>query len=156
MGMESEQIDGVHIKKIVRHEDERGYFSELLKRGEPGFHTIEQTSYAVCKPGVIKAFHFHDYWESWVVLRGRAQIVIRDTRSGSKTEGLTQVIYAGEDDPIAISIPPNVAHGYKALGDKDVGMLYHAEEAYNSTRKDQIGAIAFDSPDIGFDWNSHG
>ncbi len=156
MGMESKQIDGVHIKRVVRHEDERGYFSELLKRGEPGFHTIEQTSYAVCKHGVIKAFHFHDYWESWVVIEGKALIVMHDIRADSPTKGKTQTVSAGENEPLIISIPPGVAHGYKALGKKNVGMLYHAAEAYNSTRKDQIGTIAFDSPDIGFDWNSHG
>lgn len=155
MGMES-NIDGVHIKKIVRHEDERGYFSELLKRGEPGFHIIEQTSYAVCKPGVIKAFHFHDYWESWVIIEGKALVVMHDIRADSTTKGKTQTVSAGENEPFLISIPPGVAHGYKALGEKNVGVLYHAGEAYNPAQKDQIGTIAFDSPDIGFDWNSHG
>ncbi|TSC87183.1 MAG: spore coat polysaccharide biosynthesis protein SpsL [Parcubacteria group bacterium Gr01-1014_8] len=147
-------IDGVHIKNIVRHNDERGYFAELMKKGEPGYHEIAQTSYALTLPGVIKAFHFHDYSETWVVVRGSAQIVMYDGRENSKTKGETQVIEAGEENPIVLSIPPRVAHGYRVRGDEPVGMLYHAGEAYDAGRKDQIGTIPFNSPDINFDWNS--
>lgn len=150
--MESKTIDGVYVKRIVRHTDERGYFAELFKQGEPGFHTIAQTSYSLIKPGVVKAFHHHDYWETWVVIEGDAKIVIHDTRDGSPTKGATQVIYAGQNEPVVVSIPPNVAHGYKAVGEKECGMLYHAEEAYDPSRKDQIGTIPQDSADIGFDW----
>ena len=145
-------IDGIVIKKIVRHPDARGYFSELMKKGSPGFHKIEQTSYALTNPGVIKAFHHHDYWESWVVVRGEARIVMHDIREDSKTRGETQVIYAGEKDPIVLSIPPGVTHGYQVLGSEPVGMLYHAEEAYDPARKDQIGVLPFDSKEINFDW----
>jgi dTDP-4-dehydrorhamnose 3,5-epimerase len=153
--MESKQIEGVHVKKIVRHTDERGYFAELFKEGEPGFHRIAQTSYSLIRPGVVKAFHHHDYWETWAVIEGRAKVVIHDTREGSPTKGVTQVLYAGEDEPVMISIPPNVAHGYKSLGEEQCGMLYHAEEAYDPNRKDQIGTIAEDDPVIGFDWSQN-
>ncbi len=146
-------IDGVSVKKIVRHNDERGYFAELFKEGETGFHKIAQTSYALTNPGVIKAFHFHDYWETWVVIEGEAQVVMYDGREDSQTKGMTQVVYAGVKNPLVLSIPPGVAHGYKVIGDEPVGMLYHAEEAYDPSRKDQIGIIPFDSKEIGFDWN---
>jgi dTDP-4-dehydrorhamnose 3,5-epimerase len=147
-------IDGVHIKTITRHNDERGYFAELTKKGEAGSHEVAQTSYAITKPGVIKAFHYHDYWESWAVLRGRALLVMHDIREGSPTHGETQTVIADEEHPILLSIPPGVAHGYSVLGNEDVGMLYHAEEVYDGSRKDQIRTIPFDSKDIGFDWKA--
>ena len=153
MEHKSSAVDGVVVKEIARHKDERGYFAELMKKGEPGFHRIEQTSYSLSLPGVIKAFHFHDYFETWVVLQGEAQLVIHDTRPDSSTFGATQVIYAGESHPLVVTIPPKVAHGYRVLGERSVGMLYHAEEAYDPGRKDQIGNIPHNSPEIGFDWN---
>lgn len=155
MEQEHDSIDGVYVKKIVRHPDERGYFAELMKQGEPGYHSVRQTSYSHTKPGVVKAFHYHDYWESWIIIEGRAQMVLHDMRPDSKTGGVTQVIYGGEDEPVLLAIPPGVAHGYKAVGEKNVGMLYHSEEAYDPSRPEQIRKIPFDSKDIGFDWNSH-
>lgn len=145
-------VEGVIVRKITQHRDERGYFAELMKKGEPGYHTIEQTSYSLTFPGVIKAFHYHDYYETWSVLKGSAQIVIYDTRPDSTTKGVTQVIYTGEDTPFVVTLPPGVAHGYRVLGEGPVGMLYHAEEAYDPNRKDQIGNIPFDSKEINFDW----
>lgn len=149
-----DHIDGVHIKKIVRHTDERGYFAELMKAGDPGFHGIAQTSYAIAKQGVIKAFHYHDYWESWVVLEGEALAVMHDIRPDSPTKGVTQTLRMGETHAVLLSIPPGVAHGYRTLGEKAVGMLYHAGEAYDASRPDQIKLIPHDSPDIGFEWST--
>lgn len=146
-------IDGIHIKEINRHPDERGYFAELVKEGESGFHKIAQTSYALTKPNVIKAFHYHEYWESWVVLHGQARLVMHDIRPNSATRGQTQVIVTDDIRPIVLAIPPGVAHGYQVLGNEEVGMLYHAEEAYDSSRPDQIKIIPFDSREINFDWN---
>ncbi len=147
------KIQGVNVKRIVRHEDARGYFAELFKKGEDGFHTIEQTSYSLTMPGVIKAFHYHEYWETWVVLRGEARMVMYDMREHSPTNGITEVVIAGEDSFCALSIPPGVAHGYQVLGSEPVGMLYHAGEAYDASRKHQIGTMPHDSPIIGFDWS---
>ena len=146
-------IDGVMIKKIVKHRSDDGFFAEIAREGDAIFHDIKQTSYSETPAGVIKAFHLHrEYWEIWCVVKGRAKIVLADAREGSPTRGRTQVIIAGEDDMQAIAIPPGVAHGYQALGDSPMGIVYHAGEAYDASKK-QIEEIPHDSPDIGFDWS---
>lgn len=146
-------IKDVSIKKVGIHADERGFFAELVKFGEETFHEILQTSYSETKPGVIKAFHIHDYWEVWCVIKGQAQVVLHDMRPDSPTKGQADVIYAGEDNVIVIAIPGGVAHGYKSLGSKPMGVIYHSSEAYNPDNV-TIRTISFDSPQIGFDWNT--
>ncbi|MBI4117374.1 MAG: dTDP-4-dehydrorhamnose 3,5-epimerase family protein [Parcubacteria group bacterium] len=146
-----EVIDGVKIKKVVQHRDDRGFFAELVKFGEETFQEIKQTSYSETKPGIIKAFHIHNYWEVWCVIKGKAQVVLHDLRENSATKGEAQIIYTGEDNMLVIAIPPNVAHGYKALGDSPMGIIYHAAEPFDSSKK-QIEHIPFDSPDINFNW----
>lgn len=64
-------IQGVSVKKIVSNHDDRGFFAEVVKFGEETFHEIKQTSYSETKPGIIKAFHIHDYWEVWCLLKER-------------------------------------------------------------------------------------
>lgn len=145
-------IDGVVIKKINKHTDERGFFAEIVKFGEKTFHEVFQTSYSETKPGVIKAWHIHDYWEIWCVIKGRAKVVLYDMRPDSLTKGKTQIIYTGEDNMMVIAIPGEVAHGYKPLGKKTMGIIYHASEAYNP-KNVTIRTIPYNDPTIGFNWS---
>lgn len=144
-------ISDVFIKKVIKHSDKDGFFAEMVKFGEETFHKILQTSYSETKPGVIKAWHIHDYPESWCVVKGKAMIVLHDLRPDSPTYQKTQVIYAGEDDMKVIAIPGNVAHGYKNTGDQAMGIIYHSSEAYDPTAK-AIREIPFDDKTINFDW----
>lgn len=145
-------IEGVKIKKVISHHDDRGFFAEMVKFGEETFHEIKQTSYAETNPGIIKAFHLHDYWESWCVVKGKAKIVLADIRDGSPTKGKNEVLYVDEKDLTVIAIPPGVAHGYQVFGDKPMGIVYHAAEAYDPKNL-TIKSIPHDSPEINFDWN---
>lgn len=147
-------IAGVKIKKIVQYADDRGFFAEILKDGEETFHEVKQTSYTETFPGVIKAFHWHkEQWDSWFCCKGNIQAVLFDMREGSKTKGETQVVYMGEHNPVVLAIPPGVAHGYRALGTKKIGLFYHTSKSYNQSTPDEE-RIPFDDPSIGFDWNT--
>lgn len=144
-------IDGVVIKKVVRHTSNDGFFAELVKSGEETFHDILQTSYSETEPGVIKAFHIHNYWESWTVVKGHAKVVLYDMRPKSKTYGQTQKILTGEDKLLVITIPADVAHGYQVLGDTPMGIIYLASEAYDP-KNPSIKELPFDDSRINFNW----
>ena len=147
-------IEGVKIKEIKKHCDDRGFFAEVLKEGEKAFLAAKQTSYTETYPGVIKAFHWHKrQWDAWFVARGMAKVVLHDLREESPTKGETQVICAGEDNPVLIAIPPGVAHGYRVLGNQKICLFYHTSEAYDPANPDEE-RIAFDDPRIGFDWTT--
>ncbi len=145
-------INGVSVKTLKKYCDDRGFFTEVIKFGEETFHEVKQTSYTETHPGVIKAFHWHKkQWDMWFVIKGMAQVVLHDLREDSETKGQTQVICSGVDNPVLISIPPGVAHGYRVLGNEKVGLFYHTSEAYNPAEPDEE-RIDFDDPKIGFDW----
>jgi len=147
-------IKDVSVKPVKRFCDDRGFFSEVIKFGEETFHEVKQTSYTETFPGVIKAFHWHKIqWDVWFVVRGSAQVVLHDLREDSSTKGETQVIYAGEDNSVLISIPPGVAHGYRVLGDERVCLFYHTSEAYDPKNPDEE-RIPFNDPSINFDWQT--
>ena len=147
-------IQGVKIKKINRFFDDRGFFSEIVKFKEETFKEIKQTSYTETYPGVIKAFHWHKkQYDIWFPVKGSIQAVLYDLRENSSTFKQTQVIYAGEDNPLLILIPPKVAHGYRVLGDKTAGLFYHTSEVYNSDNPDEE-RIAFDDKNINFGWRT--
>ncbi len=147
-------IKGVSIKKLTSNYDDRGFFAEVLKFGEDTYHEIKQTSYSETYPGVIKAFHWHKkQWDIWFIVKGMTQVVLHDLREKSPTKGQTDVLYPGEKNLMLIAIPPGVAHGYRVLGSKPMGIFYHTTEAYDPKKPDEE-RIPFDSPKINFDWKT--
>lgn len=146
------EIKGVKIKKLIRHCDDRGYFTELLRDDEKLLKKFGQTSFTVTYPGVIKAFHWHKKQDDlWFVSDGMAQVVLYDMRKDSPTYKQTQVIFAGDENPVLILIPVGVAHGYRVLGPKPVKLFYHTTESYDPKKPDEE-RIPFDDKEIGFDW----
>ena len=148
-------IDGVLIKKLVRHPDERGFFMEILRDDDNLLQRFGQTSYTISHPGVIKAFHWHRLQDDlWFIATGTGLVGLYDTREDSPTHGETMSIIAGEDDPSLLVIPAGVAHGYKVLGDKQLSLFYHTTRSYNREDPDE-GRIPHDDPGIGFDWDAY-
>ncbi len=147
-------IQDVQIKKIIKHCDDRGSLAEILKKSDTFFKKIKQTTYTESYPEVIKAFHYHKKQDDiWFVAKGMAQIVLYDLRKRSKTKGETQVIYAGEENPVLVFIPRGVAHGYRVLGNQKVCLFYHTTEEYNSKKPDEF-RIPYDDEEIGFNWTT--
>jgi dTDP-4-dehydrorhamnose 3,5-epimerase len=145
-------IDGVIVKPLVRHCDERGYLLEIVRDDDQLLERFGQTTFTMTYPRVIKAFHWHSkQHDLWFVAQGEAMVVLYDLREDSPTYKCTQVIYTGEHDPQLILIPPRVAHGYQVLGDRPVGLFYHTTRSYDPTDPDEE-RIPHDDPGIGFDW----
>ena len=145
-------IKDVKIKELVTHCDNRGYFREILRDNDNLLKKFGQTSITETYPGIIKAFHWHKKQDDlWYVAQGMAQIVLYDLRKDSKTYKQTQVVYAGEENPVLILIPAGVAHGYMVIGNKPVLLFYHTTESYNQDAPDEE-RMPFDDPTINFDW----
>ena len=147
-------IDGVVVKTCTVHSDDRGWLVEVVRDDEPVFKEVRQTTYTIAYPGVIKAFHWHRrQWDVWFFPSGNVQIVLHDLRDGSPSRGVTQVLYAGVKNPLVLAIPPEVAHGYRVLGNEPAALFYHTTEHYDPADPDEL-RMPFDDPRIGFDWRT--
>lgn len=147
-------IDGVKVKQLVRHCDDRGFFQEILRDDDGLLERFGQVSMAVTHPGVIKAFHWHEHQDDlWFFPTGSAQAVLHDLRPASPTRGRTDVFYPGEDNPLLILIPRGVAHGYRTLGHKPAVIIYLTTRSYDPTAPDEK-RLPYDDPAIGFDWTT--
>jgi dTDP-4-dehydrorhamnose 3,5-epimerase len=146
------KIHDVVVKKIVTHSDDRGYFREILRDDDNLLRRFGQTSITKTYPGVVKAFHWHNHQDDiWYVADGMLRVVLYDIRPDSPTCGQTQVIFAGEDNPVVIFIPVGVAHGYQVLGNKPALLFYHVTHSYDPAKPDEE-RIPWDDPEVGFDW----
>lgn len=112
-------IDGVKIIPLRQIVDERGKVMHLLKATDPHFVGFGEIYFSCAWPGTVKAWHVHRSMTlNNAVLSGRAKLVLYDVREGSPTHGVLQEIFLGEDNYCLVQIPPGIANGYKAYGDK--------------------------------------
>ena len=144
-------IDGVVLKKLACHADERGFFMELIRQTDPFFQEgFGQLSHSKMYPGVAKAWHIHrTQVDWWYVPVGRLKVGLSDRRPDSPTFNTTITVFLGEDmEPAVLKIPPGVAHGGKAVG--GVSHLFYVTSCvYNPAEE---GRISHDDMGIGYDW----
>src|SRR2546430_2544289 len=116
-------IDGVKIIPLRQIVDERGRIMHMLKATDPHFITFGEIYFSCAWPGTIKAWHIHQSMTvNNAVVMGHAKLVMYDLRQNSPTKGTLQEVFFGEDNYCLVQIPPGIANGYKAYGDKLVIM----------------------------------
>src|SRR5919206_2899766 len=109
-------IEGVEIKDLVTHPDERGYFREIIRKTDDFFaEGFAQLSHSLMNPGVAKAWHIHKTQvDWWYVPVGVLKVALYDMRPGSPTRGVLQELFMGEEHgQKVLKIPPGVAPGLK-------------------------------------------
>lgn len=149
------KIDGVRVKKLVTHSDDRGSLRELYRANDlflEGIPPFRQSNVTTAFPGVIKAFHYHKrQWDVWSFVAGSAQIVLFDQREESKTRRVIECHYPNSQNHLLVAIPPGVAHGYRVLGTEPATLIYHVTEVYDGSDEYRI---PYDDKQIDFDWTT--
>ena len=54
---------------------------------------------------------------------GTFRLKLWDNRRGSPTHGNARTLDVGEDNPVCVTVPPGVVHGYTNVGDVDAWAL---------------------------------
>jgi len=140
-------IDGVLRIPLRRFEDERGWFCELRRESMLPRPTV-QTNVSLSYRGVIRGLHYHERGQDdlFACLQGMARVVVLDRSTGAVfTEDI------GDDNPVALYIPGNHAHGFEAL--TDLLFVYHVTEEYHPADPDEHG-IPWDDPRVKHLWST--
>ena len=145
-------IQGVETKKLKVITDDRGYLMEMLRSDDSLFKKFGQVYLSVCKPGVVKCWHYHKIQtDNFVIVKGNAKVVLCDLREDSPTKGEVQEFFIGEKNPVLIEIPPFVAHGMTPVDDNPIYLVNVPTEPYNYETPDEH-RIPFDNKDIDYEW----
>lgn len=142
----------VPLRQIV---DERGKIMHMMKATDPHFTQFGEIYFSCAWPGVVKAWHIHTSMTvNNAVMSGRAKLVMYDLRDDSPTRGVLQEVFFGEDNYVLVQIPPGIANGYKAYGDKMVIMANCASEPH---RPEEMKRMPPFTTEIPYDWDlQHG
>ena len=148
-------IDGVKVVALRQMADERGKIMHMLRVSDPHFSGFGEIYFSCAWPGVIKAWHVHQSMTiNNAVISGRAKLAMYDLRPDSPTRGTLQEVFFGEDNYVLVQIPPGIANGYKAYGDKLVILANCASEPH---RPEEMLRLPYNDPVIPYDWTlQHG
>lgn len=148
-------IDGVKIVPLRQIVDERGKIMHMLKATDEHFVGFGEIYFSCAWPGVVKAWHIHQTMTvNNAVIQGRAKLVMYDLRESSPTKGELQEVFLGDDNYVLAQIPPGIANGYKAYGDRLVILANAASEPH---RPDEMLRLDPFTDEIPYDWSlKHG
>ena len=135
-------IEGIIIKEIKKFTDERGFFSEILRRDWNELtlgDEFVQFNLSYSYPEIIRAWHRHlkgqiDYF---ICITGAIKVCAYDDRKDSNTYGELDEIILSEESLKIVRIPGILWHGYKALGTKPIKMLYGVNKLYDYDNPDE-------------------
>ena len=143
------EIEGVVLKELVTHWDERGFFREVIRENDSFFDHFGQWSHSLMYPGTAKAWHIHRKQTDWWYVIGAVKVALYDARDESRTKGTLMEFLMGDGHATCVKIPPGVAHGCRAL--ERSHLLYVTSSVYDP---EDEGRIPHDDPSIGYDWNA--
>ena len=154
-------LEGVLLCTPLRHEDERGFFSETFRQTwleDAGVQTVfVQENLAFSRQaGVLRGLHYQigaaAQGKLVRVSRGAIFDVAVDLRPGAPSYGRHAGFTLSAANGHQVWIPPGFAHGYLTL-EPDTEVAYKATAYYNPQAE---RGVAFDDPALGIQWPEPG
>ncbi len=116
---------------LVRHDDHRGSFAEMLRTQDSG-----QISCFTAHPGITRGEHYHHTKnEKFLVVSGRARFSFRQVLTGARHD-----IEVDSRSPEVVETVPGWAHNITNIGESDMIVLLWANEAFDPAQPDTIAS----------------
>ena len=145
-------IEGVSCTPLRVIPDERGWLMEILRCDDPLFRQFGQVYCTTAYPGVVKAWHYHKkQTDNFTCVHGMMKVVLFDARKDSPTFQKIMEVFIGEKNPLLVTVPPFVYHGFKAIGTETAYFISIPTLPYNYQEPDEF-RLPPDSPEIPYDW----
>ncbi len=129
-------MDKVRVKKLDVKADERGFVAEIVRIEdfENKSKQFGQIYVTTAKPGYTKGKHYHERKTEWFcVVKGKGTLTLIDKKTKKR-----QYIKMGEDNMVAVQIPPMVWHAISNSGKEDMYLVAYIDESFNPDDPDTI------------------
>lgn len=114
---------------LVKHEDQRGAFVEMLKTRDSG-----QFSFFTAHPGVTRGGHYHHVkTEKFLVIKGQARFGFRHI----VTDEFVEIVTTG-DKPEIVETVPGWSHDITNIGNDEMVVMLWANENFDRQRPDTV------------------
>lgn len=149
--MISSNIKGVIIEPLRQIPDERGKVMHMLRADSTLFTKFGEIYFSLVNPGAVKAWKRHRRMTlHYAVPRGNVKVVLYDDREGSKSRGLIEEVFIGEDNYCLLVIPPMLWNGFKGLGSSPSLIANCTDLPYDPA---EVERLDISDGKIPYDWN---
>ncbi|MDP2929476.1 MAG: dTDP-4-dehydrorhamnose 3,5-epimerase family protein [Candidatus Omnitrophota bacterium] len=146
-------INGVEVKKLKIIPDERGRLMEILRSDDKIFKKFGQVYMTTAYPQVVKAWHFHQKQDdNFACVHGKIRLALYDARKDSATYREINEFILSTDDPILVTIPKMIYHGFKGIADCESIVINTPTLPYNYEKPDEYRIDPYDN-NIKYDWS---
>lgn len=161
MQIENTPLVGLKILIPRRYGDNRGFFSESWNKrvlAEQGldYDFVQDNHSLSAQVGTLRGLHFQAPPDAQAKLvrcgRGRLFDVAVDIRKGSPNYGQWFGLELSFENGRQLLIPEGFLHGF-VTREPDTEIIYKCTDYY---APESDGAVRFDDPDIGIEWNFAG
>ena len=153
---EKTPIDGLVLVQRKIFKDDRGFFTERIKRSDLGKAglptTFVQENHSRSFAGVLRGLHYqyHPAQGKLVgVTRGKIWDVAIDIRADSPTFGQSYGVELSDENGLLLWIPAGFAHGFCVTGEEPADVIYQTTAEYEPATE---GGIIWNDPDLAIDW----
>lgn len=131
-------LPGVKIIELKRNIDERGSFTEIIRKDWKDLledDEIVQANLSISYPGIIRAWHKHERGQVdyFLVIKGALKICAFD----EETEELNEIVSSEEKLQI-VRIPGKYWHGTKTVSSYPSILIYFVNKLYDYKNPDEI------------------
>jgi dTDP-4-dehydrorhamnose 3,5-epimerase len=142
----ADEIDGVLVRSLSKHEDERGWLSELY-RSDEWDHQVAMCYASWTLPGKARGPHGHVYQSDCFAFLGPGtfRLYLWDAREESKTHEHRMRLDVGEENPAVVLVPPRVVHAYKCISENKGLVVNLPDKLYaGEQRKREVDEIRYE------------
>jgi dTDP-4-dehydrorhamnose 3,5-epimerase len=127
----------IEILEAKRRADPRGWLLKVLMRGQlAGAREFGEIYVVRAEPGECRGGHVHDLATEWFcLLEGRAELALRDLRSGERRE-----LALDAAAPATVRVGPGVAHVFRNPGPGPFLLLAYSDRPYDAAATDTVAA----------------
>ncbi len=130
-------LPGIIIKPLKRLYDERGSFTEVMRRDWPDIFSEEivQANMSISYPGIVRAWHRHERGQvdCFLVVKGALKICAFDDESAE----LAEIVCIGES-PQIVKMPGHYWHGFGVVGNEPATLVYFVNRLYDYREPDEV------------------
>ena len=150
-------LPGVTLLRGDVHADERGAFRRIVDVSQFASLGLDpavvQISAAVNhRAGTVRGMHYqatpHGESKTLWCTHGSVYDVLVDIRPQEPTYGTWVFVELVAGEPVALYVPPGIAHGYQTLED-DTALTYAVGTPYVAA---SARSLRWDDPTVGIDW----
>lgn len=138
-------IEGVEVRPLKRHRDERGWLVEIFRSDELDAKLLPAMAYvSETLPGFVRGPHEHLDQTDYFCFLGPStfEVILWDNRPNSPSYWTRQTIFAGEENPCVVVVPERVVHTYRNIGRQPGWVINCPNRLYaGKGRKDAIDEI---------------